>query len=138
MTRTEEMEKAKAFKRLGRHSFILVAVIACAVLLPGNDDAGMVQLESTGPLIGMDEDAEFPCLSQLVKPGDRLYVYSDGVFEVQLKETGEMWAFNDFLAFMARSSDGSRSKMDELLEYDYQLQGSDEFGDDFSIIEVAW
>ena len=80
-----------------------------ALLLSGSGDAGMLQLESTGPLIGMDEDAEFPCLSQLVKPGDRLYVYSDGVFEVQLEETGEMWTFEDFLAFMLRSSDGGRS-----------------------------
>jgi hypothetical protein len=37
MTRAEEMEKAKAFKRLRPRYFILVAVIVCAVLLPGND-----------------------------------------------------------------------------------------------------
>lgn len=37
MTRTEELGKAKSFKRLRRRYFILVAIIACVVLLPGND-----------------------------------------------------------------------------------------------------
>ena len=37
MTRTEELEKAMAFKHLRRSYLILVATIACAVLLTGTD-----------------------------------------------------------------------------------------------------
>ena len=37
MTRTEELEKAMAFKHLRRGCLILVATIACAVLLTGTD-----------------------------------------------------------------------------------------------------
>jgi len=37
MTRTEELEKAMAFKNLRRRCLILVATIACAVLLTGTD-----------------------------------------------------------------------------------------------------
>ena len=37
MTQTEEMEKAKAFKRLRRRCLVWVAVIVCAGLLPGTD-----------------------------------------------------------------------------------------------------
>ena len=37
MTRTEELEKAMAFKHLRRSYLILAATIACAVLLTGTD-----------------------------------------------------------------------------------------------------
>ena len=49
MTRTEELEKAMAFKHLRRSYLILVATIACAVLLIG-----------TGVILAQEDDPPKP------------------------------------------------------------------------------
>lgn len=110
-----------------------------ALLCPENtttyDD--MQQLESTGPLVGMDTDSEFPTLSCPVTAGDRLFVYSDGVFEIN-KPGGQMWEFREFLEYMAQPAAAGKSKMDELLHYARALQSSDDLNDDFSIVEFRF
>jgi sigma-B regulation protein RsbU (phosphoserine phosphatase) len=110
-----------------------------ALLLPEgtNSDRSTLQLESSGPIVGMDDDSEFPVASCEVQPGDRLYVYSDGAFEIT-KTDGEMWEFDEFLAFIDGLTDKPDERMDALLEHTRRLQGSDEFVDDFSIVEVVW
>jgi sigma-B regulation protein RsbU (phosphoserine phosphatase) len=110
-----------------------------ALLLCGGptDEARPILLDSTGPMVGMDEDAEFSVETQPVQAGDRLYVYSDGAFEIT-KTDGQMWQFEEFLAFMASRSKGEIGKMDDLLQHVRRLQGVDEFIDDFSIVEVSW
>ena len=46
MTQTEEMEKAMAFKHLRRSDLILVATVACAVLLTGT---GVIPAQEDDP-----------------------------------------------------------------------------------------
>jgi sigma-B regulation protein RsbU (phosphoserine phosphatase) len=98
----------------------------------------LTRLESTGPMVGTDDDAEFPAQSQAVRAGDRLFVYSDGVFEVRQADSGDMWSLEQFIEFMSRPSPDGVDKMDALLGHGRQLQGGDEFLDDFSIVQVVW
>ncbi len=95
------------------------------------------ELESTGPLVGMDADTDFPTLSCPVQSGDRLFVYSDGVFEIN-KPDNEMWQFAEFLEFMGEPAPEGQSKMDALLHYARQLQGRDDLNDDFSIVQIGF
>jgi sigma-B regulation protein RsbU (phosphoserine phosphatase) len=89
-------------------------------------------------MVGMDEDAEFPSQNQSVQDGDRLFVFSDGVFEIEQADSGEMWTFQEFVDFMSRPPNGGVEKMDELLAHVRQLAGCEELTDDFSIVEVVW
>jgi sigma-B regulation protein RsbU (phosphoserine phosphatase) len=110
-------------------------------LLMSNTASGaarLVELESTGPMVGLDDTAEFPSRTHQLQTGDQLFVYSDGVFEVRQQATGEMWTFPQFLEFMRSTDDDTTSRMDQLLAHVRRLQGSDEFVDDFSIVEMAF
>lgn len=93
-------------------------------------------LESPGPLMGMEEDSEFPCEVCDVQVGDELYVYSDGVFEVT-RPNGEDWTFPEFVQFMGQPPPADVSKIDHLLSHTRHLQRRDEFNDDFSIVRIT-
>jgi sigma-B regulation protein RsbU (phosphoserine phosphatase) len=110
-----------------------------ALLQPrdGTSASQQRELESTGPLVGMDTDTEFPTLSAPIQPGDRLFVYSDGVFEIN-KPDNEMWQFAEFLEFMGQPAPDDQSKMDALLHYARALQGRDDLNDDFSIVQIGF
>lgn len=110
-----------------------------AILLPANarNSESMRLLESPGPLIGMDEDSEFPTETCEVTPHDRLFVYSDGVFEL-VRPSGEEWTFPEFLEFMATPTPPEMSKTDHLLHHARAIQQHDEFADDFSALEVEF
>ena len=94
-------------------------------------------LGSEAPIIGIDLAAEFPSQQCAIEAGDQLFVYSDGVFEIP-KTDGTMWTIDEFLAFMAAAADHPGSQIERLLTHTRQLQGSDEFIDDFSIVQVGF
>ena len=65
-----------------------------------------------------------------------LFLFSDGAYEVELQDKS-MWPFNDFVTYVesaARSTDA----MDRLMSHVRQLSGTDEFADDFSIVQVQF
>jgi sigma-B regulation protein RsbU (phosphoserine phosphatase) len=110
---------------------------ALIVPSPDSGSAELRQLESRGPIAGIDGEAEYPCEQVELRPGDRLFVYSDGVFEIPTSET-EMWEFDDFLDFMRQPPPAETSKIEHLVAYAREMQGRDEFSDDFSIVELRF
>jgi phosphoserine phosphatase RsbU/P len=93
-------------------------------------------LDSTGPIIGMVPDLPFETRNAAVGPGMKLYLFSDGVFEID-QPSGEMWKFEAFVEFMAeRLKHGSI--LDRLLENVQKLHGSERLSDDFSMVEIAF
>jgi sigma-B regulation protein RsbU (phosphoserine phosphatase) len=70
-----------------------------------------------------------------IEPGSRLYVFSDGVYEI-MNETGVLWGIADLKAYLENSSDMSRSIMDDLWAHVRQIAGSENLEDDFSILEL--
>jgi sigma-B regulation protein RsbU (phosphoserine phosphatase) len=109
-----------------------------AILLPGDSSssAEMKQLESQGPAIGWSLGLPFSSDSVLVDPGSRLFIFSDGVFEIE-KTDGSNWDFDEFMEFMARAP-RQGNVMDGLLEHARKLHGSDVLADDFSILELRF
>lgn len=69
-------------------------------------------------------------------PGSRLFIFSDGVFEIE-KTDGENWDFDEFVQFMATNPPEVNS-MDRLLAHARQLHGCDTLSDDFSILELVF
>jgi sigma-B regulation protein RsbU (phosphoserine phosphatase) len=97
---------------------------------------GLKPLDSTGPIIGMMPDMPFETQVVAVESGAKLYLFSDGVFEIDLPD-GEMWKYENFIEFLSEGT-LSESLMDRLLERVQYLHGSDRLSDDFSIVEIAF
>jgi sigma-B regulation protein RsbU (phosphoserine phosphatase) len=66
-----------------------------------------------------------------------LYIFSDGVYEVE-KSDGTMWRFQEFTDFMSNVKTDGQSILDRLYNYAKNLGDSENFEDDFTIVEVAF
>jgi sigma-B regulation protein RsbU (phosphoserine phosphatase) len=100
-------------------------------------DAGMpLELESQNPGVGMFELDEFEQQSMIIPPDSRIFLFSDGAFEIH-KHNGGMWTFREFMQFMAQPDDGEADNiLDRLIRYVRTLKGSDVLDDDFSILDL--
>jgi sigma-B regulation protein RsbU (phosphoserine phosphatase) len=74
-------------------------------------NGGVDKLESTGPILGFLVDADFEERSTYLEPGDRFFVYSDGVTEA-LNDLGEPFGI-ERLEQLLRSA--SQTPLDEAL-----------------------
>lgn len=100
-------------------------------------DGGQSLLDSDGPLIGAVEGLEFPAGDVAVPEGSRLFLYSDGAFEIS-RADGSMWPFQDFVATLAAGAAGDASPIDSLLGRIRELSGQADFHDDFSMLELVF
>jgi phosphoserine phosphatase RsbU/P len=106
---------------------------------PSVDKAELTVLESHGPMIGAVPDLEYQAGSVELDAFAKLYLYSDGAYEIQrIDET--MWPFEEFVAFMKQGPHDADngSMMDRLIAHDRAIQGREEFVDDFSIVEFRF
>jgi sigma-B regulation protein RsbU (phosphoserine phosphatase) len=97
----------------------------------------MEELASEGTMIGVTPEPDFPADTCTIGADDRLYVYSDGVFEIA-RPDGKMWGFRDFLSFMSEPATGTESKIDQLLAQAHGLRGEQSLLDDFSMLQVTF
>jgi sigma-B regulation protein RsbU (phosphoserine phosphatase) len=110
-----------------------------AVLLTGPTEAeAQVQLlEVKGPMVGADSDLVYGAATCPLGPFAKLFMFSDGAYEIERKD-GTMWPWSEFVKFMARPSTPGASDMDALMAHVRDLSGSQEFADDFSIVEFKF
>ena len=107
-----------------------------AVLLgPGGAPPRM--LDSDGPLIGAVDGLEFDANETEVPAGARLFVYSDGAFEIS-RPDGSMWPFAEFLAALSAPPAGPESPIDGLVSLIRSVARRDDFNDDFSMVELGF
>jgi sigma-B regulation protein RsbU (phosphoserine phosphatase) len=101
---------------------------------PSAEQASQVPLESKGLMIGAVADLEYATASCPVDAFGVLSLYSDGVFEVNDRD-GKTWPFTEFVEFMARGPAPGEPNMDRLIRQTREMSGSEEYPDDFSIVE---
>jgi phosphoserine phosphatase RsbU/P len=103
------------------------------------DQAALEILEAGGPMIGAVPDLEFKSASTSLGSFAKLFLYSDGVYEIERTDKS-MWPFNEFIEFMKKGPNdiAGDSKMDRLIAYDREIQGREEFVDDCSIVELQF
>jgi sigma-B regulation protein RsbU (phosphoserine phosphatase) len=106
-------------------------------LLLGPAGAEPKLLDSDGPLIGAVDGLEFESSETQVVPGSRLFVYSDGAFEIGLTD-GSMWPFKDFLRALSTPPATAVNPMDALVTHVRTISGRDDFQDDFSMLELQF
>jgi sigma-B regulation protein RsbU (phosphoserine phosphatase) len=100
-------------------------------------DSGAILLRTPNHVIGGLPEATYEKQEYLVGEHDRLYIFSDGVYEVE-KSDGSMWRFKEFADFMNMIKGEDQSILDRLHQYAGNLNQSDNFKDDFTIVEVAF
>jgi sigma-B regulation protein RsbU (phosphoserine phosphatase) len=71
-----------------------------------------------------------------IGPGARLYVFSDGVYEI-IDGNGTFWGIEGLKAFLENPGDGRTSIMDDLWSHVRQLTGTENLEDDFSVLEIT-
>jgi sigma-B regulation protein RsbU (phosphoserine phosphatase) len=108
-----------------------------AVLFDGDGD-GPVQLGSPSLMIGVAPAVAYPSAERFLAPGSRLYVYSDGVFEVPQAGTGPLLMTDGLLGLLARIRPGGVPRVEQVLQQIQGFQGSARFADDFSLLEVEF
>jgi phosphoserine phosphatase RsbU/P len=110
-----------------------------AVLLTG-DKAGtsnVIELRTHAPAIGCFEDAKFVKSSQVMGPFAKLFVLSDGVYEVA-KPDGTMMKWAEFVEHIVQSSKEADFHPDKSLQFVQRLSGAVTLEDDFSLVKLSF
>ncbi len=100
--------------------------------------AGQVeQLTADGPAAGMMPGMPYDNRTVPVPPDARLVVFSDGVFEIDVAATGQMWPFEEFLGYLGGLI-GNEGMIEAQLAHSRALSGRETLDDDFSMMEVCF
>ena len=100
-----------------------------------NEQLKVNQLRTPNFVIGGRRDAVYQGKTQLINRPSRLYVFSDGVFDIT-KIDGSIWGINEFLEFMTKTFNAEHSILDRILGYAQEISQKEEFDDDFTILEI--
>jgi serine phosphatase RsbU (regulator of sigma subunit) len=95
------------------------------------------KLGSPSLMIGVHPDLDFETHSQQVPPGSRLFVYSDGVSEISGAD-GEVLNIDGLVSLLAQFAWQTDSRVERLLAEARTLQGTTDFTDDFSLVELEF
>lgn len=96
------------------------------------------KLWTGGMIIGGMPGTRFPASQADVPSGAKLYVFSDGVYEVDYANGRGMMSFDDFAAAIAKAPENGKRKVVSMMEFSSEAQNSDSFEDDFSLCEIVF
>ena len=99
-------------------------------------DGSLTKLESQGLMIGAATGIPYENGEVTLAPGSRLLLYSDGIFELA-KPSGEMATIDEFVETVPQAGRRSDS-LDAMLAHARQVQCSDAFKDDVSLLQVQF
>lgn len=108
-----------------------------ALLLSGppGHKPSVQKLKTPNIPMGWDLDSNYDCAVCQCDSPSRLYVFSDGAYEIK-KRDGSMQMYEEFATVVAAPSDDP--SLDRIVRYARELQGSDSFEDDFSLLEIIF
>lgn len=92
----------------------------------------VAELKTPNIMIGGLPGVEYKSASVTLELPTRLYIYSDGVYEVR-KPDGEMWSFDEFKGYLL-DLQGAESEIDQLYDHVRQMNQGDTLEDDFSML----
>jgi serine phosphatase RsbU (regulator of sigma subunit) len=98
---------------------------------------GVVALKTPGLMIGAMADARFRADEVVVPPGSRLYVFSDGVFEVVTRDERQ-WRLRDFVPLLTEAGPPGTTESDRLHQAVRAVARPGPLDDDFSLLVVTF
>ena len=110
-----------------------------AILFNGNpsSDLNVNLLRTTNNVVGGMSESTYITERCSVGDGSTLYVFSDGVYEVE-KQDGSMWRFQEFTDYLQKIKTDGHHVLDRLYGYVKELGNSETLEDDFTILEVVF
>lgn len=108
-----------------------------AVLFSGRDGSWQRrELHCNGVIIGAVPDAAYSSARAGLEERNHLFVFSDGLYEVSMGE-GKEFALPEFMHLLEANMVETEADLDDLLKRVRDLQGSDQFDDDLSVMTLA-
>ncbi|MGC3992419.1 MAG: SpoIIE family protein phosphatase [Chthoniobacteraceae bacterium] len=92
-------------------------------------------LKTNGPLIGVVEHPKFSTGTVHLPMQGRLYIFSDGAFEIT-RANGEMTTFGEFVHLLEAQANRNGGGLEAILDALHKERDGLEFEDDLSIIEL--
>lgn len=92
-------------------------------------------LSTGGRLLGCDPTAEFRSESLTTTPGSRLYVFSDGAYEIS-RPDGRTLQLADLIQQLGQPAAAGQAKLDELVKWAQTSGASASLEDDLSLLEI--
>lgn len=110
-----------------------------AVLVSGTSAGSTLvkKLKTPGLPIGMFPEAEYTDDSCEINPLSSLYVFSDGIYEINLPD-GTLWGLDDFINRVIYHRQKQAANLDHLLDDIRTLNGKDSFEDDLSLLQIIF
>jgi phosphoserine phosphatase RsbU/P len=110
-----------------------------AILVSGKGDQVKTQrLKTPGMPIGMFPEAEYIDKTSEVESLSNLYIFSDGVYEIQ-EPDGQIWGLDPFINLLSTYNDNQTDVLEGVLDYVMILNAKNNktaFDDDWSLIKV--
>ena len=94
-------------------------------------------LQAKGGPVGLQPGTAFARESVAVPEGSRVYLFSDGAFEVQ-RPDGSMMRLEDLLEFISRPASDGQSDLDLVLQHLAAARGGEALEDDLSIVRFSF
>ena len=95
------------------------------------------KLKTNGIVIGGMPNAKFESKVVSVPKDAKLYVFSDGVYEVEYANGNGMMNLDDFANELVKSTIAGKSKTESMMMFSQQAQQNEQFEDDFSLCEIT-
>lgn len=102
-----------------------------------SEDCQIDQLRTPNSVMGVEPDTIYQSSIQEIDSLSRLYVFSDGVYDIK-KVDGSIWGFNKFFEFSIQSFSFDQPNLDCLYSHVQELTLQEEFEDDFTILEITF
>jgi phosphoserine phosphatase RsbU/P len=102
----------------------------------GRETSQPVVLSQHGTIIGLFPDLDFKEQTSELPPFCRLYVFSDGIYEIT-RPDGTILTYEEFVQILSDSGHDSAHVLDNTINAIRTVRGDDQFEDDVSIVEFA-
>ena len=107
-----------------------------AVIVSGTSENTRVQLmESSGLPIGFLPDAEYEDGYLDIAPGSKLYVFSDGAYEI-LQPNGKIWGIDAFISSLTDFYQTNNSNLESVINHISNVNNNQQFDDDLSLLNI--
>ncbi len=108
-----------------------------ALLIRGTQEESITVREASSEdlIIGFNPGVEYRSVSFSVGENERLYVYSDGAYEIK-KTSGSLWTMEEFVQTLILAYKSDLQVLDYMLAHARNIKGDDVFDDDFSLLEI--
>lgn len=108
-----------------------------ALLIDTNRASKCTELSTDGLIIGHIDDFEYENAQVIVPPDAKLYVLSDGAFEIE-RPNGEMWPYEQFVAAVRSTGSMQEGEVEYLYERTQQILEGNELQDDFTMVRARF